>query len=94
MKLYSGSVVLVRYPGAHGARRFVDTSTVAEAPGSRRTRKWMKLDFSVNSSVQSDLSTPFAVTVASLTEKQEGDDQSQTEQPHDVDGQVTAVGTD
>jgi hypothetical protein len=75
MKLYCGSVVLVRYPGAHGPRRFVDTSTVAEVPGSRRTRKWMKLDFNVNSSVQSDLSIALAVTVASPTEKQEEDDQ-------------------
>jgi hypothetical protein len=51
-------------------------------------------DSNVNSSVQSDLSIAFAVTVASLNQKHKGDDQSHTEQADDVDGQVIAVGTD
>jgi hypothetical protein len=53
----------------------------------------MKLDFNVNSSVQSDLSVAPTITVATLTHKHHGDEQTEMEKADDVDGLVTAVGT-
>jgi hypothetical protein len=53
----------------------------------------IKLDFNVNSSVQSDLSINPTVTVAKVTHRRREDDQGDMEDVDDVDGQVTAVGT-
>ncbi len=52
----------------------------------------IKLDFNVNSSVQSDLSINPTVTVANVTHKHHRDDQDEMEEVDDVDGQVTAIG--
>lgn len=53
----------------------------------------IRLDFNVNSSVQSDLSINPTVTVANVTHKHDGEDQDEMEEADDVDGQVTVVGT-
>ena len=53
----------------------------------------IKLDFNVNASLQSDLSVNPMVTVVNVTQKRREDDQGDMEEADDVDGQVTAVGT-
>jgi uncharacterized protein DUF5666 len=53
----------------------------------------IKLDFNVNSSVQSDLSINPMVSVVKVTQRRREDDQDDMEEADDVDGQVTAVGT-
>src|SRR5215468_3514127 len=53
----------------------------------------IKLDFNVNSSVQSDLSINPMVTVARLTHHHREDEQGEMEELDDLNGQVTAVGT-
>jgi Domain of unknown function (DUF5666) len=53
----------------------------------------IKLDFNVNSSVQSDLSINPTVTVARLTHHHRENEQDEMEEVDDVNGQVTAVGT-
>src|SRR6266851_3840925 len=52
-----------------------------------------KLDFDVNSSLQSDLSVNPMVSVVKVTQRRREDDQGDMEEADDVDGQVTAVGT-
>src|SRR5260370_23382650 len=53
----------------------------------------IKLDFDVNSSLQSDLSVNPMVSVVKVTQRRREDDQGDMEEADDVDGQVTAVGT-
>jgi hypothetical protein len=53
----------------------------------------VRLDFDVNSSVQTDLSISPTVTVKKVTVKREDEDEDQMEQLDDIDGQVSAVGT-
>jgi hypothetical protein len=53
----------------------------------------IKLDFDVNSSLQSDLSVNPMVSVVKVTQRRREDDQDDMEEAEDVDGQVTAVGT-
>jgi hypothetical protein len=53
----------------------------------------IKLDFNVNSSLQSDLSVNPMVSVVKVTQRRREDDQDDMEEAEDVDGQVTAVGT-
>ena len=52
----------------------------------------IRLDFNLNSSVQSDLSINPMVTVKHLTQRQEDEDDMEMEQVDELDGQVTAVG--
>jgi len=53
----------------------------------------IKLDFNVNASLQSDLSVNPMVTVVKVTQRRREDDQGDMEEAEDVDGQVTAIGT-
>jgi hypothetical protein len=53
----------------------------------------IRLDFDVNSSVQSDLSINPMVTVARLTHHHREDEQGEMEEVDDVGGQVTDIGT-
>ena len=53
----------------------------------------IKLDFNVNASLQSDLSVNPMVSVVNVTHRRREDDQGDMERADDVDGQVTAVGT-
>ena len=53
----------------------------------------IKLDFNVNDSLQSDLSVNPMVSVVKVTQRRREDDQDDMEEAEDVDGQVTAVGT-
>jgi hypothetical protein len=53
----------------------------------------LKLDLNVNTSVQSDLSINPAVTVAHVTHRHVSDEGQEMENLDEVDGQVTALGT-
>jgi hypothetical protein len=53
----------------------------------------IKLDLNVNSSIQNDLSINPAVTIAHVTQRHDSDEEQEMEQLDDVEGQVTAVGT-
>jgi hypothetical protein len=53
----------------------------------------LKLDLNVNSSVQTDLSINPAVTVAHVTHRHNSDEGMEMENLDEVDGQVTALGT-
>jgi hypothetical protein len=53
----------------------------------------IRLDFNVNSSVQSDLSINPAVTIANVTQRKDSDEEMEMEQVDEVDGQVTTVGS-
>jgi Domain of unknown function (DUF5666) len=53
----------------------------------------IKVDFNVNSSLQSDLSVNPAVTIARFTQRHDSDEEQEMEQLDDLEGQVTAVGT-
>ena len=53
----------------------------------------IKLDFNVNSSLQNDLSANPAVTIARFTQRHDSDEEQEMEQLDEVEGQVTAVGT-
>jgi len=53
----------------------------------------LQLDFNVNSSVQTDLSINPAVTIKHLTERHDVDEGQEMEEVDEVDGQVTAVGS-
>jgi len=53
----------------------------------------MKLDFNLASSIQNDLSINPAVTIAHLTHRQASDEGQEMEKLDEVEGQVTAVGT-
>ena len=53
----------------------------------------IKLDFNLSSSIQSDLSINPTVTIASVTHRQASDEAQEMEKLDEVEGQVTAVGT-
>src|SRR5262249_5239771 len=53
----------------------------------------IKLDFNVDSSVQTDLSISPTVTVKKVTVHHEDEDSEEMERLDDIDGQVTAVGS-
>src|SRR5215469_669491 len=53
----------------------------------------IRLDFNLSSSVQSDLSINPMVTVKHLSQRQQDEDDQEMEQVDELDGQVTAVGT-
>jgi len=52
----------------------------------------IRLDFNVDSSVQSDLSINPTVTIKKFTQRQDSDDKQEMERLDEIDGQVTAVG--
>jgi hypothetical protein len=53
----------------------------------------IQLDFNLDSSVQSDVSISPRVTVKHLTQRPDSDEEQETENVDEVDGQVTAVGS-
>lgn len=53
----------------------------------------IKLDLNVNSSVQNDLSINPAVTIAHFRQRQDSDEDQEMEQFDELDGQITALGT-
>jgi len=53
----------------------------------------IRLDFNVASSVQTDLSINPTVTVKQLTQRMQDEDEQEMEEVDEVDGQVSAVGT-
>ena len=53
----------------------------------------IKLDLNVNSSVQGDLTINPAVTIAHLRQRQDSDEDQEMEQLDELDGQITALGT-
>ncbi len=71
------------------------TTTVSSAPFpitiSQHSVVGIRLDFNVNSSVQSDLSINPTVTIKQLTQRQDSDEGQEMEAVDEVDGQVTAV---
>ncbi len=71
------------------------TATVSSAPFpitiSQNSVVGIRLDFDVNSSVQSDLSINPTVTIKQLTQRQDTDEMQQIEAIDEVDGQVTGV---
>jgi len=71
------------------------TATVSSAPFpitiSQHSVVGIRLDFDVNSSVQSDLSINPTVTIKQLTQRQDTDEMQQIEAIDEVDGQVTGV---
>jgi len=71
------------------------TATVSSAPFpitiSQNSVVGIRLDFDVNSSVQSDLSINPTVTIKQLTQRQDTDEMQQIEAIDEVDGKVTGV---
>jgi Domain of unknown function (DUF5666) len=53
----------------------------------------IKLDFNVNTSIQNDLSINPAVTIAHLIHREDADEGQEMEDLDEVEGQVTALGT-
>ena len=53
----------------------------------------IKLDLNVNSSLQGDLSINPSVTIAHLTQRQDSDEDQEMAQLDELDGQITALGT-
>jgi Domain of unknown function (DUF5666) len=53
----------------------------------------IKLDFNLNSSIQTDLSINPTVTIAHVIRRDDADEEKEMEQLDDVDGQVTGLGT-
>jgi Domain of unknown function (DUF5666) len=53
----------------------------------------IKLDFNLNSSIQTDLSINPTVTITHVTRRDDADEEKDMEQLDDVDGQVTGLGT-
>jgi hypothetical protein len=53
----------------------------------------IKLDFNLNSSIQSDLSINPTVTIAHVIHREDADEEQEMEDLDEVEGQVTAVGT-
>ncbi|HET6929086.1 MAG TPA: DUF5666 domain-containing protein, partial [Candidatus Acidoferrum sp.] len=53
----------------------------------------VRLDFNVASSVQNDLSINPAVTIKKLTQRMQDEDDQEMEEVDELDGQVTALGT-
>lgn len=72
------------------------TATVSSSPFpvtiAQNSVVGIRLDFNLNSSVQTDLSINPMVTVKHLTQRQEDEDDMEMEQVDELDGQVTAVG--
>jgi len=60
---------------------------------SRNSIVGIRLDFNVDSSVQSDLSINPTVTIKKFTQRQDSDDKQEMERLDEVDGKVTAVGS-
>ena len=58
---------------------------------SDKTAVGIRLDFSVDSSVQSDLSINPAVTIKKLTQRSDSDDAQEMEQFDELDGEVTGL---
>jgi hypothetical protein len=73
------------------------TATVSSAPFpitiNQNSVVGIRLDFNLNSSVQSDLSINPTVTVKRFTQRQDDEDDQEIEQIDELDGAVTAVGT-
>lgn len=73
------------------------TATISSAPFpltlNANTSVGIKLDFNLNSSVQADLSIAPIVTVKKVTVHQEDEDAEEIEKLDDIDGQVSALGT-
>jgi Domain of unknown function (DUF5666) len=59
---------------------------------SEKTVVGIRLDFNVDSSVQSDLSINPAITIKKLTQRSDSDDTQEMEQLDELEGQVTALG--
>jgi hypothetical protein len=73
------------------------TATLSTSPFpitiSQNSVVGIRLDFDVDSSVQNDLSINPTVTIKKLTQRSDSDDQEEMERVDELDGQVTAVGT-
>jgi len=73
------------------------TATLSSAPFpitiSQNSVVGIRLDFNVDTSVQNDLSINPAVTIKKLTQRSDSDDQEEMERVDELDGEVTAVGT-
>jgi len=73
------------------------TATLSTAPFpitiSQNSVVGIRLDFNVDTSVQNDLSINPMVTIKKLTQRSDSDDQDEMERVDELDGQVTAVGT-
>jgi hypothetical protein len=71
------------------------TATISSAPFpitiDQNSVVGIRLDFNVNSSVQTDLSINPTVTIKHLTQRHDSDEGMEMEQVDEVDGQVTAV---
>jgi Domain of unknown function (DUF5666) len=72
------------------------TASVSTSPFpitiSDKTVVGIRLDFNVDSSVQSDLSINPAVTIKKLTQRSDSDDAQEMEQLDELDGQATGLG--
>src|SRR5215472_6041395 len=72
------------------------TASVSSSPFpvtiSDKTAVGIRLDFNVDSSVQSDLSINPMVTIKKLTQRSDSDDTQEMEQLDELDGQVTTLG--
>jgi len=73
------------------------TATLSSAPFpitiAQKSVVGIRLDFNVDSSVQNDLSVSPTVTIKKLTQRSDSDDEQEMEQVDELDGQVTAVGS-
>jgi hypothetical protein len=73
------------------------TATVSSAPFpitiGQNSVVGMKLDFNVNSSVQTDLSINPTVTITHVRQRMDSDEDQEMEEMDEVDGVVTATGT-
>lgn len=73
------------------------TATVSGAPFpvtiSENSVVGVRLDFNVDSSVQTDLSINPTVTIKKVTQRDHSDDEQEMENADEVDGLVTALGT-
>ncbi len=73
------------------------TATLSTAPFpitiSKNSVVGVRLDFNVDASVQNDLSINPLVTIKKLTQRSDSDDQEEMERVDELDGQVTAMGT-
>jgi len=73
------------------------TATLSTAPFpitiSKNSVVGVRLDFNVDASMQNDLSINPLVTIKKLTQRSDSDDQEEMERVDELDGQVTAVGT-
>src|SRR5260370_19558497 len=72
-------------------------ATISSAPFpitiSQNSVVGIRLDFNVNSSVQSDLSMNPVVTIKHLIQRQDDEDEQEMENVDEIDGQVTVVGS-